>query len=144
MQALMSEQYAELRRLVNSWERRYLREAKQQAGFNPRLAADALCFQPIHQDEGELLVGALITPLSLALMLVPAAGSDCPPPETARWLTLPAGDYPLTPLVLDADDWVWHCVLLDDVTDVSSLEQGSRLAQRLMTSLMTSTTSETS
>ncbi|MGO2132268.1 MAG: [NiFe]-hydrogenase assembly chaperone HybE [Halomonas sp.] len=144
MQALRPEQYAELRRLVTSWERRYLREAKQQAGFNPRLAADALCFQPLPQDEGGLLVGALITPLSLALMLVPATGSDCPPPGATRWLGLPAGDYPLTPLALDAGDWVWCCVLLDDVTDVSSLEQGSRLAQRLMTSLMTSTTAETS
>lgn len=136
MQALTPEQYAKLRRLANSWERRYLRHAKQQTGFNPRLAADALCFQPLGQGEEELLVGVLITPLSLALVLVPAAGSDCPASDARRWLSTPSGDYPLTPLELDADDWVWHCVLLDDVSDITSLQHGSQLAQNLMTSLM--------
>lgn len=138
MQALTPEQYAGLRQLVSRWECRYLRAAKQQAEFNPRLTTDALCFQPLHQDGAEMLVGALITPLSLALILVPTAGSECPLPETVRWLSLPAGEYPLTPLALDVGDWVWHCVLLDDVSDINSLEQGSRLAQQLMTSLMTS------
>ncbi|WP_027966920.1 [NiFe]-hydrogenase assembly chaperone HybE [Halomonas halocynthiae] len=136
MQALTPSQYAELQRLVKSWERRYLRHAKEQSSFNPKLAADALCFQRWHEDEGELLVGALITPLTLSLMLVPVAGNSSPPLETVRWLSLPAGNYPLTPLVLDERDWVWHCVLLEDVSDINSLEQGSRLAQRLVTSLM--------
>lgn len=137
MQALTSEQYAQLRQLAKSWEHRYLRLAKQQEGFNPRLAADALCFQPLPQDDGERLVGALITPLSLALILVPADDSDYPSLATTHWLSLPSGDYPLTPLALDANDWVWQCTLLDDVSDITSLQHGSQLAQRLMTSLMT-------
>lgn len=137
MQALTPVQYAELRRLADSWERRYLRHAKQQRAYNPRLGVDALCFSQIQQDGASYLLGALVTPLSMSLMMVPASGhADCPARESVRWLSLPSGEYPLRPLALGADDWVWHCEMLDDLSDVGSLGQGSRLAQRLMTSIM--------
>lgn len=138
MQALTADQYAELRRLARSWERRYLRQAKEMSGYNPRLGVDALCFSSISLDAtNDYLLGALITPLSLALIMVPAAGGGaCPSDDAVRRVRLPSGEYPLTPLALDGDDWVWHCELLDDLVDVDSLEQGSRLAQRLMASVM--------
>lgn len=138
MRALTPEQYVELRRLAHSWERRYLRQAKEMPGYNPRLGVDALCFSSVSLEaSNDYLLGALITPLSLSLVMVPAADSgECPAGDAVRRVRLPSGEYPLTPLSLDGDDWVWRCELLDDLSDVDSLQQGSRLAQRLMTSVM--------
>ncbi len=33
---------------------------------------------------------------------------------------------------LDATQWCWRCELLDDLSDIESLQEASRLAQRLM------------
>ena len=134
MHALTPEQYQRLRRLAEAWTATHLRDAKSLAQFNPRLAADALCFQCYRLPEhGEQLVGALVTPVSLWLVMLPAdevapmpaAGEDC-------ILTLPSGRYPMQAVALGC----WRLVLLDDLADVTSRQDASRLAQRLMERVM--------
>lgn len=138
MQALTAEQYARLQQLARAWERRHLRAAKAEARYNPRLGVDALCFQPHALEEGrEVLLGALITPLSLSLALVPLQDEPPPAPEARRRVSLPSGVYPFRPLALEGQPGLWVCELLDDLSDVGSLQEGSRLAQRLMERVMT-------
>ncbi|MDR5892628.1 [NiFe]-hydrogenase assembly chaperone HybE [Halomonas mongoliensis] len=138
MHALTPEQYARLGRLAEGWTHRYLRDAKRQPGFNPRLAADALCFQR-HRDavHGDQLVGALVTPVSLWLVMVPA-GEPGPLPELGdeAWLSLPSGRYPLETVALGEEAWCRRLVLLDDLSDVTSRQAASRLAQQLMERVM--------
>lgn len=138
MQALTPEQYDRLHRLARAWERGHLKAAKADPHFNPRLGVDALCFQPQALPDGRPgLLGALITPVSLALALVPDQAEAPRPEASARLsLVLPSGTYPFRPLALDEDDWLWVCDLLDDLSDVASLQAGSRLAQRLMEQVM--------
>ena len=132
MQALSPEQYARLRELADAWTRRHLEAAKKDPCFNPRLVVDALCFQ---RHDGQLL-GALITPLSLSLVLLPGEASASPPPQDSRRVTLPSGVYGFGVERLDGI-WLWRCELLDDLSDIASREEGSRLAQRLMERVMT-------
>ncbi|WP_280545926.1 MULTISPECIES: [NiFe]-hydrogenase assembly chaperone HybE [unclassified Halomonas] len=137
MQALTADQYARLRQLAEAWNRCHLKAAKHEPRFNPRLGVDALCFQPHSLEDGRRgLLGALVTPVSLSLALVldePAA-----PPVTGHLeLVLPYGCYPFVLESLgEADRW-WRCELLDDLSDLGSLQEGSRLAQQLMERVMT-------
>lgn len=141
MQALTADQYARLQQLARAWERRHLRAAKAEARYNPRLGVDALCFQPhTLAAGGEVLIGALITPLSLSLVLVPAHDEPSPATETPQRVSLPSGVYPFRPLALEGQPGLWACELLDDLSDVDSLQEGSRLAQRLMERVMTPST----
>ncbi|MBE0488453.1 MAG: [NiFe]-hydrogenase assembly chaperone HybE [Halomonas sp.] len=138
MHVLTPEHYARLRRLAEAWTRVHLREAKASPLFNPRLAADALCFQR-HGDPvlGEQLVGVLVTPVSLWLVMVPAAEAGEPPEAGSRhWLTLPSGVYPLETVLLGETRWCRRLVLLDDLSDVASRQAASRLAQQLMERVM--------
>lgn len=138
MHALSPEQYERLTQLTDGWNRCYLRAAKQQPGFNPRLAADALCFQR-HTDSalGEQLVGALVTPVALWLVAVPSDEPGPPPHSSApQWLALPSGEYPLETVALGETLWCRRLVLLDDLSDVTSRQAASRLAQRLMERVM--------
>ncbi|XKE43755.1 [NiFe]-hydrogenase assembly chaperone HybE [Halomonas organivorans] len=137
MQALTADQYDRLQRLARAWERAHLRAAKSEARYNPRLGVDALCFQPWALPDGRPgLLGALITPVTLSLALVPVEeGTASPVAEARLSLSLPSGAYPFRLLTLD-DDWLWVCPLLDDLSDVASLQEGSRLAQRLMERVM--------
>lgn len=139
MQALSPEQYDRLRGLATAWSHRHLKAAKAEARFNPRLVADALCFQCHREEEGEtLLVGALITPLSLSLAVLPSAPDVRAPPEgSVRRVRLPSGEYALDVERLDDGLWLWRRELLDDLGDVGSREQASRLAQQLMERVMT-------
>lgn len=136
MQALTADQYERLATLAGAWARAHLAEAKAEPHYNPRLGVDALCFQPQALPDGRpALLGALITPVSLSLALVPE--SPMAPPEAASLvLTLPSGRYPFRVLALDAGQWLWACPLLDDLSDIDSLQEGSRLAQRLMERVM--------
>lgn len=138
MHALTPEQYARLGRLAEAWTRHHLREAKAAPAFNPRLAADALCFQRHTDPElGEQLVGALVTPVSLWLVMVPAADSvEMPEVGSHHWLALPSGEYPLETVALGEEAWCRRLVLLDDLSDVNSRQAASRLAQQLMERLM--------
>ncbi|MDI5920482.1 [NiFe]-hydrogenase assembly chaperone HybE [Halomonas sp. LR5S13] len=137
MQALTVDQYARLRQLAEAWSRHHLKAAKRDPRFNPRLGVDALCFQPHSLKDGRSgLLGALVTPVSLSLALVldePAA-----PPKTEHLvLALPSGRYPFVLESLGEADWWWRCKLLEDLSDVGSLQEGSRLAQQLMERVMT-------
>ncbi|MGJ7456861.1 [NiFe]-hydrogenase assembly chaperone HybE [Halomonas sp. RA08-2] len=138
MHALTPEHYTRLRRLAEAWTRAHLRDAKASARFNPRLAADALCFQRYDDPLlGEKLVGALVTPVSLWLVIVPAAETSEPPEADIRhWLTMPSGDYPLETVLLGGTQWCRRLVLLDDLSDVASRQAASRLAQQLMERVM--------
>lgn len=155
MQALSAAQYARLGRLAEAWTRRYLKAAKTEPHFNPRLAVDALCFQPHPLPDGRRgLLGALVTPVSLSLALViddeAAPSSD----ESRLTLALPSGRYPFAweplgegdegrPAVNDGSDGdqgelagCWRCELLEDLSDLDSRQAASRLAQQLMERVM--------
>ncbi|MFO8046086.1 MAG: [NiFe]-hydrogenase assembly chaperone HybE [Halomonas sp.] len=138
MHALTSEQYARLHRLAQAWTRAHLRDAKTAPSFNPRLAADALCFQRYDDPVlGEQLVGALVTPVSLWLVVVSAEEPDGPQEAGARhWLTLPSGDYSLETVRLGEGEWCRRLVLLEDLSDIANRQAASRLAQRLMQRVM--------
>ncbi|QFU01752.1 hypothetical protein FIU83_08880 [Halomonas sp. THAF5a] len=153
MQALSAVQYARLAHLAEAWTRRHLKAAKAEPHFNPRLAADALCFQPHALPDGRPgLLGALVTPVSLSLVLVPddeAASPDAP----QLTLVLPSGRYPFAwePLVEESEgpraehddggpeapSGCWRCGLLSDLSDLDSRQAASRLAQQLMERVMT-------
>jgi hypothetical protein len=138
MHALTAEQYARLRQLAEAWTRAHLRDAKAAPAFNPRLAADALCFQRhLDPELGEQLVGALVTPVSLWLVMVPAADTaEMPAAGSRHWLALPSGEYPLETVMLGESQWCRRLVLLDDLSDVASRQAASRLAQQLMERVM--------
>lgn len=156
MQALSAAQYARLGHLAEAWTRRYLKDAKTEPHFNPRLAVDALCFQPQPLPDGRRgLLGALVTPVSLSLTLVVDDQAAPPPDEPRLTLALPSGRYPFAwePLgdtrdgrhgVSDGNDGgeggpagCWRCELLEDLSDLDSRQAASRLAQQLMERVMT-------
>ncbi|WP_046078732.1 [NiFe]-hydrogenase assembly chaperone HybE [Halomonas sp. HG01] len=138
MQALSADQYDRLNRLAQAWERTFLEAARREHGYNARLGVDALCFQPQEMPSGDRgLLGALITPVSLSLALVPEANDALPPGEGARLtLALPSGRYPFEAVSLAGGEWLWQCVLLEDLADLYSVQDGSRLAQRLIAQVM--------
>lgn len=137
MQALTADQYAWLRQLAEAWNHGYLKAAKRDSRFNPRLGVDALCFQPHPlDDQRDGLLGALITPVSLSLVLVIDESVASAPEASRLTLPLPSGRYPFVLETLgEADRW-WRCELLDDLSDVASLHEASRLAQQLMERVM--------
>lgn len=139
MKALRADQYDRLRRLGEAWRARHLKAAKQSPCFNPRLGVDALCFQPFSlTTPDDSLLGALVTPVSLSLALVASEPDSDPPDGQAMiWVALPSGAYPFRHEVLSDTVWLWRCELLDDLSDVDSLQQASRLAQQLMERVMT-------
>ncbi|WP_404297636.1 [NiFe]-hydrogenase assembly chaperone HybE [Halomonas sp.] len=138
MHALTPEQYARLRRLAQAWTRAHLRDAKASLSFNPRLAADALCFQRYDDSVlGEQLVGALVTPVSLWLVMVSADEHDSLQEAGARHqLRLPSGDYSLETVLLGEEEWCRRLVLLEDLSDIANRQAASRLAQQLMQRVM--------
>ncbi|EWG98866.1 [NiFe]-hydrogenase assembly chaperone HybE [Halomonas sp. BC04] len=95
---------------------------------------------PEDQAEGEeaiYLVGALVTPVSLSLVLVPAEKDALPPePGSRRRFALPSGRYPFVAERPNPSLWLWRCELIDDLSDLDSLQEASRLAQRMMDKVM--------
>ena len=142
MQALTPEQYERLRDLAAAWQQQQGRGLKALAHYNPRLSVDALCFQVLSEEPAECeetayLAGALVTPVSLSLVLVPAENSAPPPePGTHRRFALPSGRYPFVAEQLAPSLWLWRCELIDDLSDLDSLQEASRLAQRMMDKVM--------
>ncbi|MGQ4879908.1 [NiFe]-hydrogenase assembly chaperone HybE [Billgrantia sp. LNSP4103-1] len=141
MLAPTSEQYQRLNDMARAWKRRHGAALAASAGGNPQLDVDALCFQVFsgagQDDEPGYLVGALITPVSLSLVLFPVFASTAPPDAgERRAFELPSGRYPFVAEVLEEEVWLWRCELLDDLSDLETREDGSRLAQRLMVKVM--------
>lgn len=138
MQALSTEQYARLGELAQAWTRHHLKAAKASAAFNPRLAADALCFQRHPEAPDDVLIGVLVTPVSLALVMLPDRhGAPRPEAGERRRVGLPSGEFELVAEHLDDTHWCWIRVILDDLSDIDDRHQASRLAQQLMERLMT-------
>lgn len=140
MQALSIEQYVRLQQLARCYQHRYAATIKRHPKRNPYLTVDLLCCQPLPAEaggnEGEL-VGALVTPMALSLVVVasaPRALSDSMP---TRWITLPGGEYPFKARSLGDDDGLWQCELLDDLADIESLHDASRLAQYMIDQVLT-------
>ncbi|QOR38924.1 [NiFe]-hydrogenase assembly chaperone HybE [Billgrantia diversa] len=136
------EQYRRLNEMAQAWKRRQAGALEAAPGRNPHLDVDALCFQAC-PDDGvdstgrDYLVGALISPVSLSLVLFPTFGSMTPPVEgERRAFELPSGRYPFVAEILQEGHWLWRCELLDDLSDLENREEGSRLAQRLMDRVM--------
>ncbi len=145
MLALTPEQYQRLNEMAQAWKRRHSAAFEASPGRNPQLDVDALCFQglsgPDKETEGSgYLVGALISPVSLSLVLFPVLASATPPAHgERRAFELPSGRYPFVAEVLEEGIWLWRCELLDDLSDLETREDGSRLAQRLMAKVMAPT-----
>ncbi|WP_163557043.1 [NiFe]-hydrogenase assembly chaperone HybE [Halomonas sp. NO4] len=142
MQSLSPDQYARLRRLASAWEQEQATDLAATSRANPRLGVDALCFQrftPSQPDDrpATYLAGALVTPVSLSLVLVPAE-PDTPSPEPGDYqpFSFPSGRYPFIAERLSDGTWLWRCELLDDLSDLEAPEEASRLAQRLMSRVM--------
>ncbi|WP_111411813.1 [NiFe]-hydrogenase assembly chaperone HybE [Billgrantia lactosivorans] len=142
MLAPTPEQYRRLDEMAQAWRQRQADAFEAAPGRNPHLDVDALCFQ-VCPDAGEAsagadyLVGALISPVSLSLVLFPVFASAAAPAEGQRRVfALPSGRYPFVAEVLEGGRWLWRCELLDDLSDVETREEGSRLAQRLMDRVM--------
>ncbi|SDJ32486.1 [NiFe]-hydrogenase assembly chaperone HybE [Billgrantia gudaonensis] len=143
MQSLSLDQYERLRRLATTWEQDRREELAAASNANSRLSVDTLCFQtfdagPEQGHEQAYLAGALITPVSLSLVLVPAEpGNPAPQPGRRQAFGFPSGRYPFTAECLSDGTWLWRCELLDDLSDLDAAEEASRLAQRLMERVMT-------
>lgn len=133
MQALSADDYARLQQLAQRYSQRFAAEIHRSPHYNDRLRVDLLCFQPF---AGELC-GALLTPVSLSLVLVsPTPGgfdAEAPP----RRVDLPGGGYPFEPVDLGEGEGLWCCELLDDLSDLDSSAEASRLAQHLLARVMT-------
>ena len=139
MQALSPEQYERLRELAAAWQHQQGRGLKEVSHYNPRLGVDALCFQRWSFEGGDNhLVGALVTPVSLSLVLVPVdAEAAAPPSGERRLFALPSGRYAFQVERLASPLWLWRCELLDDLSDLATRQEASRLAQQLMDRVMT-------
>ncbi|WP_346798378.1 [NiFe]-hydrogenase assembly chaperone HybE [Halomonas sp. Bachu 37] len=134
MQALSSADYRYLADIATRYRDKHLREMKLSPHFNPALGVDALCFHRVD----EVLVGALITPIALWLVAVPAqAKTHIPPAEgTCYRLSLPSGEYRLEAELLEPPFHVWRCCILEDLKELQDMGEAARLAQAMMTRLM--------
>ncbi|MFQ3787467.1 [NiFe]-hydrogenase assembly chaperone HybE [Halomonas sp. A29] len=142
MLAPTPDQYQRLNEMAQAWSRCQAVMLEASPGRNPHLEVDALCFQACSEGGVEsagrdYLIGALISPVSLSLVLFPVFGSAAAPVEgERRAFELPSGRYPFVAEVLEEGLWLWRCELLGDLSDLESREEGSRLAQRLMDKVM--------
>lgn len=126
--------YAMLAAVAREYRDVHLVALKKLAHYNPHLGVDALCFQRLISDDGEaLLVGALITPCSLWLVaLWPEEHADAAANE--HLLTLPSGSYRLHRHAFGIRTW-YQRRILDDLSELGSMQEAARLAQQLMTRL---------
>lgn len=141
MQTLTAQQYASLTELAKQYRDVHIHSLKQVDYFNPRLAVDALCFQPLEQQGGDtLLVGALITPCAMWLVALPSDSSHEEPLANTMALDLPSGRYSLSYEQLLDGSKLYKRIILDDLSDLVSMQEAAQLAQRMMMRIMASDT----
>ncbi|WP_404377711.1 [NiFe]-hydrogenase assembly chaperone HybE [Vreelandella aquamarina] len=140
MRTLASHEYGYLAELAKCYRDKHLAELKKQAHFNPRLGVDALCFQHVDARISGVgaMVGALITPCELWLVAVLEQATLQAPLESQSVLTLPSGNYTLHLERLPAGIELYKRKILEDLSDLETLQEAARLAQRMMEQLMTS------
>lgn len=137
MRTLAAQEYARLAELALHYRDAHLRSMKQADHYNPRLGVDALCFQPWEEEHASLLVGALITPCAMWLVAVPHLDQHDPLGNVLR-LNLPSGHYSLSCEQLPNGSELYKRVILEDLSDLESMQEAARLAQRMMMQLMVS------
>ena len=139
MQTLAPHEYGYLAELAKCYRDEHLTGLKQQAHFNPRLGVDALCFQHIESriSGASVMAGALITPCELWLVALPEQSTLQAPLESQCALTLPSGRYSLQLERLPAGIELYKRKILEDLSDLETLQETARLAQRMMEQLMT-------
>ncbi|AQU82362.1 MAG: [NiFe]-hydrogenase assembly chaperone HybE [Halomonas sp.] len=138
MQSLAPSEYRYLTALAQAYRDAHLHTMKKASHYNPRLGVDALCFEHtnLSVNHAALMVGALITPCELWLVAVPEPSTlSSPLPETLL-LDLPSGRYPLTLERLPNDYEIYKRVILNDLSDLESMQEAARLAQQMMSRLM--------
>tara|TARA_B100002003_G_scaffold222975_1_gene227142 strand:- start:226 stop:675 length:450 start_codon:yes stop_codon:yes gene_type:complete len=139
MQTLAPHEYGHLAELAKCYRDDHLATLKQQPHFNPRLGVDALCFQ--HLDTrisgASVMAGALITPCELWLVALPEQATLQAPLDSQCVLALPSGRYALVLERLSTGIELYKRKILDDLSDLESLQETARLAQRMMQQLMT-------
>ncbi|GGC84109.1 [NiFe]-hydrogenase assembly chaperone HybE [Vreelandella lutescens] len=140
MQTLESHEYGYLAELAKCYRDEHLALLKRHAGFNPRLGVDALCFQHIAPriSGASVMAGALITPCELWLVALPEQSTLQAPLAPECVLTLPSGRYTLQLERLPTGIEFYKRKILDDLSDLESLQEAARLAQRMMEQLMAS------
>jgi len=145
------EHYTALADMARAYRDEHLVALKQLAHYNPHLGVDALCFQRLSwessgEDGAAFLAGALITPCALWLVALPIATSaEAPMASTAKdkadetasgyVLALPSGEYRLTRHAFGQQAW-YQRRILDDLSELGSMQDAARLAQQLMARLM--------
>lgn len=142
MQVLQAHDYGYLAELATSYRDASLSALKKEAHYNPRLSVDALCFQysDLRISGASTLVGALITPCALWMLVVPEQATLSAPLEESHVVSLPSGRYRMTLKRLPNGIEFYQRCILDDLSELESLQEASRLAQRMMEQLMSSAT----
>ncbi|WP_083004462.1 [NiFe]-hydrogenase assembly chaperone HybE [Halomonas sp. GT] len=135
MRTLTAQEYERLAELALDYRDVHLRSMKQASHYNPHLGIDALCFQPWVEEHASLLVGALITPCAMWLVAVPRQDQHDPLRSVLR-LNLPSGHYSLSYEQLPNGSELYKRVILEDLSDLESMQEAARLAQRMMMQLM--------
>lgn len=139
MQSLVPQEYQHLTILAKAYRDAHQRTIKGVSYYNPRLGVDALCFEHLKKtvNGASLMVGALITPCELWLMVVPKQSMlTAPLPETLP-LELPSGRYLLALERLPEGYEIYKRSILEDLSDLESMQDAARLAQQMMSRLMT-------
>ncbi|RUR27290.1 [NiFe]-hydrogenase assembly, chaperone, HybE [Vreelandella andesensis] len=137
MRTLTAQEYERLAELASHYRDTHLRSMKLADHYNPRLGVDALCFQPWQGKYASLLVGALITPCAMWLVAVPSNIEHEPMGKTL-YLCFPSGHYSLSCEQLPNGSKLYKRVVLESLSDLESMQEAARLAQRMMMQLMVS------
>ena len=136
MQLLTPTEYAHMAVLANHYRDLHLSAMKQQPVFNPRLGVDALCCQrsELAGLDGSGILGALITPCALWLVALPD-NKDQQEGLASQLITLPSGTYRFDFEALNGQGW-YMCRILDELSDIDTMQDAAQLAQRLMERIM--------
>jgi hypothetical protein len=138
MQTLAPHEYGYLAELAQCYRDEHWTALRQQPHFNPRLGVDALCFQHLETriSGASVMAGALITPCELWLVALPEQATLQAPLPSEGVLVLPSGRYALELERLTSGIELYKRKILDDLSDLDSLQESARLAQRMMQQLL--------